>query len=131
MRHEPQEISILALNELEYSKVMGGYKPKFEGIPEDYYPLNGCEIFKYVLFVFGIIGGSLGVMIGFIFWVLSGGLEGYTIVWSIVFLCFVTIMMVLFFVGGKSRIREEKQLIEEAHRKHEEMAGHKDTPTRK
>jgi len=44
-------------------------------------------------------------MIGFLFWVTSGGLEGYIIAWSIVFLCFVVIMIILFYVGGKSRIR--------------------------
>jgi len=62
-------------------------------------------VIGYTIFVFGIIAGTLGIMIGFLFWVTSGGLEGYIIAWSIVFLCFVVIMIILFYVGGKSRIR--------------------------
>jgi len=53
---------------------LGAFKPKFQGIPEDYYPLTGEEVLKYSLFVIGIIGGVLGIMIGFLFWVLRGGL---------------------------------------------------------
>lgn len=53
---------------------MGSYKPKFEGIPDDYYPLSCCEVIMYSIFVLGIIGGTLGMMIGFIYWVINGGL---------------------------------------------------------
>jgi hypothetical protein len=50
-------------------------------------------------------------MIGLLFWVLIGGLSGYTVVWSIVFLCFTFVMMILFYYGGKNRIKEEKRMI--------------------
>jgi hypothetical protein len=50
-------------------------------------------------------------MIAFLFWVLNTGLESYTVVWSIVFLCFALMMMILFYYGGKNRIKEEKRMI--------------------
>lgn len=62
-------------------------------------------------------------MIGFLFWILRGGLEGYTIVWSIVFLVFVLLMMILFYIGGRARIREEKRLIVEQQEKQAKMAN--------
>jgi uncharacterized membrane protein len=60
-------------------------------------------------------------MIGFLFWIMTAGLEGYTIVWSIVFLVFTVLMIFLFFIGGKSRIREEKRLIIEQQEKQEQF----------
>jgi len=68
-------------------------------------------VFKYTLFVVGVIGGSLGMMIGLLFWITGRGLAGYTIVWSIVTLCFVIVIIILFYVGGRKRIQEEKRLI--------------------
>ena len=62
-------------------------------------------------------------MIGFLFWIQRGGLEGYTIVWSIVFLVFTLLMMILFYIGGKDRIREEKRLIVEQQEKQAKMAN--------
>lgn len=70
-----------------------------------------------------VIGGALGIMLGFLFWVLNGGLVGYTIVWSIVFLVFTMMMMILFYIGGRGRIREEKKLIAEQQAKQESMAN--------
>ena len=93
---------------------MGAYKPTFEGIPDDYYPLTTGEVVKYTLFVVGIIGVTLGIMIGFLFWITEGGLESYIIVWSIVTCVFVVLMIILFYVGGKNRIREERALIEQS-----------------
>lgn len=76
---------------------------------------------KYSLFVIFIIGAGLGIMIGFLFWVLGAGLEGYTIAWSAVFLVFVALMFMLFYFGGKSRIKEEKRLIIEQQEREEKM----------
>ena len=76
---------------------------------------------KYSLFVVFIIGAGLGIMIGFLYWILGAGLEGYTIAWSVVFLVFVVLMIVLFYIGGKSRIREEKRLIIEQQKRQEKM----------
>ena len=64
------------------------------------------EAFKYTLFVVGIILGVLGIMIGFLIWIKESDLKNYTIVWSIVTLCFVIMMIILFYIGGKGRIRE-------------------------
>ena len=63
----------------------------------------------------------LGVMIGFLFWVLEKGLETYTLVWSIVLCVFVFFMIIAFYVGGSDRIKEEKRLIQEAQNKQEEV----------
>ena len=60
-------------------------------------------------------------MIGFLFWVLNNGLTNYTIAWSIMYLVFVAIMIILFWIFGKSRIREEKRLIAEQHERQEKL----------
>jgi len=115
--------SLDTINQYEYVKKMGAYKPTFEGIPDDYYPLTACEVLKYTIFVLAIIGSVLGMMIGFIFWVLKGGLADYILVWSIVILLFSVLMMILFYVGGKNRIREEKELIEQNQKRQDNMAS--------
>lgn len=84
---------------------MGGYKPEFQSIPDNYYPLNNIEVFKYVTFVVSIILGSLAIMIAFLFWCTDGGLNSYAIVWSVLFLLFVVVLMILFYVGGRNRIK--------------------------
>jgi hypothetical protein len=101
----------MSFDQFTYTKALGAYKPSFEGVPEDYYPLTKCEVFKYTLFVVGVITGVLGIMIGFIIWA-TNGLNNYIIVWSIVTLCFIIAMIILFYVGGRRRIRDEKILIE-------------------
>jgi hypothetical protein len=60
-------------------------------------------------------------MIGFIYWVVNTGLENYIIAWVAIFLAFVTIMLILFYFGGKQRRRLEKELIAESNRKQMEM----------
>jgi O-antigen/teichoic acid export membrane protein len=90
---------------------MGSYKPRFEGIPDEYFPLSAGEVFKYTIFVVLIITVTLGIMIGFLFWILSTDLTNYIIAWSVAFLAFAVMMMILFYYGGKNRIREEKRLI--------------------
>ncbi len=72
----------------------------------------------------GVIGGVLGIMIGFLFWAING-LGNFIIVWSIVTICFVITMIILFYVGGKRRIREEKSLIEQNQAKMSKMQGKK------
>jgi cbb3-type cytochrome oxidase subunit 3 len=100
---------------------MGGYRPHFEGIPDEYYPLSACEVFMYTIFVIGIIGGVLGIMIGFIYWVTNLGLTNYIIAWSIIWLFFILLAIIAFYVSGKGRIREEKRLIVEQQEKQEKM----------
>lgn len=67
------------------------------------------------------IGVGLGIMLGFLFWVLNNGLMGYTIAWSVMYLVFVATMIILFWIFGKSRIREEKRLIAEQQEKQEQL----------
>jgi cbb3-type cytochrome oxidase subunit 3 len=71
--------------------------------------------------VLGVIGGALGLMIGFLFWVTNRGLNDYTIVWSIIFLVFCAFLIIAFYFGGRNRIREEKRLIVEQQEKQEKM----------
>lgn len=68
-----------------------------------------------------VIGAGLGIMLGFLFWVLNNGLMGYTIAWSVMYLVFVATMIILFWIFGKSRIREEKRLIAEQQEKQEKL----------
>jgi len=57
------------------------------------------------MFVVGVIGGILGMLIGFLYWVRSSGTKVYVEVWSAVILFFMIVMIIAFYVGGKSRIR--------------------------
>jgi uncharacterized protein YacL len=98
------------LKPYSYVRTMGAYRPHFEGIPEEYFPLTACEVIGYI-----------GLMIGFLFWVTEKGLNDYIIVWSIVFLVFTVFLIIAFYVGGRSRIREEKRLIVEQQLRQEKM----------
>lgn len=61
------------------------------------------------------MGCVLGMMIGFLHWITTQGMDGYVQIWSIVFLFFVLVLIVAFYVGGAKRIKEEKRMIAEAH----------------
>lgn len=74
----------------------------------------------------GVIGGSLGFMIGSLYWVTNRGLEQSVQVWSIIFLLFTLFLIIAFYVGGRMRIKEEKRMIVEAQHKQEEMVRQKD-----
>ena len=67
-------VSALYLEEFSYQPNWERNKKVFESIPNDYYPLTFCEVVLYTFFVVGIIATMLGVMIGFLFWVLDTGL---------------------------------------------------------
>ena len=56
----------------------------------------------------GIITGTLAFAIGMLLWCTQGSLSTYAVIWSIVFLTFLVVLMVLFFIGGKGRIKEVK-----------------------
>jgi uncharacterized protein YacL len=71
--------------------------------------------------VIGVIGVVLGIMIGFMFWVINTNLWNYTIVWVIVTLVFIVTMIILFYIGGKGRIKEEKERIAQAQIKENAM----------
>lgn len=95
--------SLSQLDTYSYSRGMGAYKPHFAGVPENYYPLNCKEIAISAFILVFTIGAVLGIMIGFLFWVQAGGLEGYVIAWVAVLIAFIVIMLVLFYWGGKRR----------------------------
>jgi hypothetical protein len=58
-----------------------------------------------MMFVFITIIVGLGILIGFIYWVLATGLIDYNTIWSIILLVFVAILLVGFYFTGKARIR--------------------------
>lgn len=118
---EENDQSAEQLESYAYSRGMGAYKAHFAGVPENYYPLNCKEITVAALILIFTIGGVLGIMIGFLYWVQAGGLEGYVIAWVAVFLTFLVVGIILFYIGGKARRRMEKELIAENNRKQQEM----------
>jgi hypothetical protein len=101
----------MEFEEFEYRKPLGAFKPKFAGIPENYFPLTCSEALLYSLIVFLTIGGTFAIMIGLLFWVTTKGLSDFVTVWSIISIMFILILIPAFYVGGKGRIREEKRLI--------------------
>jgi hypothetical protein len=74
-------------------------------------------VIKYTLYVIGMLVFESAFTFGMLYWVIALGLDGYTMIWSIVFGIFVFGMVVLFYFSGKERIREEKRLIIEEHAK--------------
>lgn len=71
---EDRNDSVERLDDYIYTRGLGAYKPHFAGVPENYYPLNCKEIILSVIILLLVIGGNLGIMIGFVFWVQAGGL---------------------------------------------------------
>lgn len=103
--------SIDQLDTYSYTRGIGAYKPHFAGVPESYYPLKWHEIVRAVLILLFVIGATLGLMIGFLYWVTNRGLESYAIAWVAILLAFVVMMIILFYLGGRTRRRMEKELI--------------------
>jgi membrane protein DedA with SNARE-associated domain len=68
-----------------------------------------------------VVGSTLGILAGFIYWIVNKGLDSYIITWVAVFLAFFVVMLILFYIGGKQRRRMEKELIAESNRKQLEM----------
>lgn len=106
--NKTQDELAFEIEEFQYRKKIGSFKPKFVGIPEDFVPLTSTEGFLYAMIVLLTIGSVLGIMIGFMFWITRHGLTDFAAIWSAIFLAFVVIMIIAFYFGGKNRIREEK-----------------------
>ena len=62
-------------------------------------------------------------MIGFIFWVINSNLKVYVNIWSAILLGFVVLMIILFYTGGKDRIRQEKLMIASKQKMEDELAA--------
>ena len=92
-----------SINQYVYKRDLGAFRPKFQGIHEDYYPLSTSETLLYSLYVIALIGSVLGIMIGFLFWVTNINLTNYVVVWCIVFLVFLSFLIVGFFINGRGR----------------------------
>lgn len=92
---------------------MGSYKPHFEGHPDDYFPTTGWDIFWSVTLLILYIGGTLGMTVGFIFWVMSDGVSRYVFIWSIVVVIFIALCLVLIYFGVRNKTMIERRLIRE------------------
>lgn len=96
-----------------YNRPMGGFKPKFEGVPDDYYPASWGDIVLMVLFVVFVVLGSLGIMIGFLYWEMASGISSFVLVWTMVLIGFMVIIFIGIFVGGRARIKNERVMIQQ------------------
>jgi hypothetical protein len=74
---ETHEDLNIELENFEYRKNLGAFKPKFETIPDDYFPLTTAEAIAYAVVVAVTIGAVLGLMIGFLYWITIKGLTGF------------------------------------------------------
>jgi hypothetical protein len=92
---------------------MGGFKPKFQGVRDDYYPATTCEIISVVLLVSFICIGSLGMMIGFLYWEFAVGIKSFVDVWIIVLCVFIGLLFIGIYFGGRSKISETRKMIQE------------------
>lgn len=107
-RFTPDDDSVEQLDTYSYTRGIGAYKPHFAGVPENYYPLNCKEIAISVVILVCTIGFTLGLLIGFVKWAELRGLDSYIITWVAVLIAFVVLMIILFYLGGKTRRRLEK-----------------------
>jgi hypothetical protein len=101
------ETTQTVFNAYEYERGLGQSNPIWEPVPEYYYPLDCKEIVYYTIFVFGIIGTTLGIFIGFLFWA-TQNTSKYVLTWSIVLSAFIIIALIFLWRGGKDRRRQEK-----------------------
>jgi hypothetical protein len=58
------------------------------------------------------IGGSLGMMVGFIFWVMADGVSRYVLIWCMVALAFIVIVIIAIYFGVRKKIQIERHLIQ-------------------
>jgi hypothetical protein len=84
---------------------MGAYKPHFESIPYDHYPASWCDVFACLFLVLFIIGGGLGLMIGFLIWDFAWKTPPFILLWSIVFAVFTVFFFLAVFIGGRIKIK--------------------------
>lgn len=59
------------------------------------------------------IGGTLGIMIAYCYWVFAAGVANFAMVWSLVAVAFVALVIILIYVGVRNKIKIERQLIQE------------------
>jgi hypothetical protein len=90
---------------------LGAFKPHFNPMPDDYYPNSVCDIILVVLFLIVTVGGTFGILIGFIFWDLQIGNPQFVLIWSIVLVVFLVLMFIAIFLGGKTKLLQDKKMI--------------------
>lgn len=92
---------------------LGAFKPHFEGQPDDYFPTTWWDILASILLIIMYIGGSLGMMISFIFWVMADGTSRYVLIWCIVCLVFLVLLIVGTYFGVRRKLQNERKLIQD------------------
>lgn len=66
-----QENLTTEFDDISYRKPIGVHRPKFAGLPDNYYPLTTCEALTYAFMVVLAIGSVLGMMLGLMHWILT------------------------------------------------------------
>ncbi len=118
------ELTSIGLQDLEYNRSLGAHRPRFEGIPDNYYPLSKCEVVQYVLMVVACILAVLGIMLGLMQWAIREQIN-YVLCWVIVLMVFLLVNVLLLYWGGRDRRVQEKSMIEAAQRRMDELQkGH-------
>lgn len=57
--------------------------------------------------------GTLGMMIGFLYWEFASGIKSFVDVWVIVMCVFVGLMFIGIYFGGRAKITQERRMIQE------------------
>ena len=100
------------LNDPGYKRGFGAYKPKFQGIPEGYYPNSVLNILLIVYLVFQTYGICILLWYGLISWAFVKT-STYVYVWCGITLFYIFLMVSLMIWGSKVRAVKEAEMIEE------------------
>lgn len=92
---------------------MGGYKPHFKSYPADYYPSSACDVVLMAIFVLFVVLGSLGIMVGFLYWEFAVGIKSFVDVWVIVHCISIGLMLIGIYFGGSQKLTQEKLMIKQ------------------
>lgn len=93
--------------------------------PADYYPNSTCDILLLVWMLLVTCGGSLGMMVGFLYWDFEIGNDKFVLIWSMVLIAFTAIMLIAIYFGGKDKITNERKMVKDRlqEMKHASNAG--------
>jgi len=111
--YESSDIYLQAeYNTFSYTRPMGGYKPRFEGVPDDYFPASHCDVCLVVLFVTTLCLAGCAILIGFLYWEMAIGISLFVLIWAIILIVFLSSLFIIIFVGGRARIKNERMMIQ-------------------
>lgn len=100
------------LNDPGYKRGFGAYKPKFQGIPEGYYPNSFGNIIVIIILCFTTYAECIGLWVALIFWAFEDTAT-YVYVWCGLTLFYILVVVCWMIYGGKMRVVREKAMIQE------------------